>query len=50
MEMYTHVSIVKLTQVYSMTHPTLQGEPQAPETGEVDELLETLDEEAVEEN
>ena len=48
-EIYTHVSIVKLKQVHAMTHPTLQGKSQVQETGDVDELLETLDEEAAQE-
>ena len=47
MEIYTHMSIVKLKQIHEMTHPTLHqkqvedGEPSATE----DELLATLEDE-----
>ncbi len=33
-----------------MTQPTLQGKSQTQDSGDVDELLETLDEEAAEDN
>ena len=48
LEIYTHVSIVKLKQIHEMTHPTLhqkqveEGEPEVTE----EELLATLEAES----
>jgi len=54
-EIYTHVSIVKLKKIHELTHPTLRGrhrEQSEPEATE-DELLAMLeavgDEEAIQE-
>ena len=49
-EIYTHVSTVKLKQIYELTHPTIQRQRQSeiePEPTE-EALLSTLDEEKME--
>ena len=49
-EIYTHVSTVKLKQIYELTHPTIHRQRQTeiePEATE-EALLSTLDEEKME--